>query len=83
MLRGVASFGVALTAGTLTRLATDLTSCFVAGLVTVLADTTNAAELDTIASLFGALLLGVKVFNGLVFVPRPGKLEDLFKAFPG
>jgi len=45
-------------------LATDLTSCFVTGIVVILVDTTEVVQLETlIVALIGSSLLGAEVVN--------------------
>jgi len=50
-------------------LATDLTSCFVIGIVVILVDTTDVVELDTlIVSMLRLFLLGAEVVNEVLVV---------------
>lgn len=74
-----------MTLGSLLKLATDLTSCFVTGIVVILVDTTDVVELDTlIVSLLGwSFLLGAKVVNEALVVLTLDVLEHFAKAPPG
>ena len=73
-----------LTLGSLLTFATNLTSCFVTGIVVTLVDTTDVVELGTlIVSLIGSFLLGAKVVNEALFVLTLDVLGHFVKAAPG
>lgn len=83
MLRGTVTLELTLTSGNLLALATDLTSCFVTGIVVTLVDTTDAVEFDITVSFPGLLMLGAEVVNGTLVVPIPGELEHFARALCG
>lgn len=73
-----------MTLGSLPTLATDLTSCFVIGIVVILVDTTDVVELETlIVSLIGSFLLGAEVVNESLVVQTLDVLGHFVKVPPG
>ena len=70
--------------GSLLTFATNLTSCFVTGIVVTLVDTTDVVELGTlIVSLIGSFLLGAKVVNEALVALTLDVLGHFVKAAPG
>ena len=73
-----------LTLGSLLTLATNLTSCFVIGIVVALVDNTDVVELGTlIVSLIGSFLLGATVANEALVELTLEVLCHFVKAAPG
>ena len=73
-----------LTLGSLLTFATNLTSCFVTGIVVTLVDTTDVVELGTlIVSFIGSFLLGAKVVNEVLLALTLDVLGHFVKAAPG
>lgn len=73
-----------MTLGSLPTLGTDLTSCFVIGIVVILVDTTDVVELETlIVSLIGSFLLGAEVVNESLVVQTLDVLGHFVKVPPG
>lgn len=82
--RGVVTLGLILTLGSLLTLATDLTSCFVIGIVVILVDTTDVVELDTlIVSMLGLFLLGAEVVKEVLVVLTLDVLGHFVEVPPG